>query len=113
MYQKATVAVVYENKSGEGSKPLKIRVTYNRSPRTYPTGSTLKLTKEEWKRQGTKKVKDALADVEIARMKACKIVDDMGVDFTFEEFSERYNRDVFGKYNTQLDMQYIFDSYNK
>ena len=111
MYQKATVAVVYENKSGEGSKPLKIRVTFNRSPRTYPTGSTLKLTKEEWKRQGTKKVKDALADVEIARMKACKIVDDMGADFTFEEFSERYNRDVFGKYNTQLDMQYIFDSY--
>lgn len=111
MYQTATVKVVYENKSGEGSKPLKIRVTYKRIPRTYPTGSELKLTKDEWARPNTKKVKDAIADIEPKRQIALKLVEELGDEFTFEAFSKRYNREAFGRYETRLDIQHVFDCY--
>ena len=95
----AAAKIVLDTKHKEDDKKLlKIRITYNGQPRLYSIGNdTYRLTREEYKRRRSKAAIEAFDVAERALSIAKEVLDELGSDFTFDSFREKYKRKLTGR----------------
>src|SRR5687767_5020420 len=82
------------NKKKDGTYPIKLRVTFNREQRYYPTKYSL--TKEDFKKvQGEKprgNFKDIALDLNSVERKAKAVIDSLPV-FAWKQFERKFSTD--------------------
>lgn len=96
----ASAKIVLDTKHKEDEKKLlRIRITYNGQPRLYSIGNvTYRLTREEFKRR--KRSSEAIKAFDVAKEAlriAEDVLDELGSDFTFDSFREKYKRKLTGR----------------
>ncbi len=98
MKRKATVRIVLDRKLKGDKRLLLIRVSYNRKYREYSIGDeTVRLNKEQFNNPRLAKTKDAMIIANRALRIAEEIVAELGINFTFEAFKERYHKKLRGQ----------------
>ena len=100
----ASAKIVLDTKHKEDVKKLlRIRITYNGQPRLYSIGDdTHRLTKEEFMRKRTKAAIESFDVAEKALLIAKDVIDELGTNFTFDSFREKYKQKLTGR-NTKTD----------
>lgn len=95
----ATAKIVLDTKHKEDEKKLlRIRITYNGQPRLYSIGDDAhRLTKEEFKRKRSKAALEAYDVAEKALSIAKDVISELGEDFSFDSFREKYKRKLTGR----------------
>ncbi|MCQ2345644.1 MAG: site-specific integrase [Paludibacteraceae bacterium] len=114
MRNEATVYVIYKNRTKNPTAPLNLRVTFAGNPRIYSTNSGEQFTDKEFKELQTsvkKGRKHYPHSVEKAKKIAEDIVKQLGADFSFDTFTERYRRQLYGNYAGTESLQSVFDWY--
>ena len=92
---KASAKEVWDPKAKGDRRAIRLRVTFERQPRTYSLGSSKLLTKQEFDSRRTKEAKIAFEEVQINFQRALDIIDDLGDNFSFDEFAVRYRQVLF------------------
>ena len=93
MKNSVTTAMILDkrSKNKDGKYPVKLRVTYNRTPRCF--GTKYALTEEEFEKTSTKNprgnFKDIKLELSLIEEKAQKIIDSIS-DFSFDKFKVNY-----------------------
>ncbi len=93
----ATAKLALENRGSNPKQPVKIRVTFGRDHRLYSTGHTGLLTKEEFANDKLKITKKAIENSAKALGIAQQIINNLGRDFSFREFTRLYKEQLHGK----------------
>jgi len=111
MKNNITTAIILDkrSKNKEGKYPVKLRVTYNRSPRNF--GTKYSLTEDEFEKVSLKNprgnFKDIKIELSLIEGKAQKIIDKLE-DFTFDKFKLNFGiapkelRNVYYYYNKRI-----------
>ncbi|GAB3767118.1 phage integrase SAM-like domain-containing protein [Spirosoma pomorum] len=102
----------------DGTYPVKLRITYQRQQRYYPT--EINLTPDQWKKVSSLKpredfIKSTKATLSAINHRAERVIDTMPI-FTFEEFESRYVStsigsrsdnalELIGQYQRRLDKE--------
>lgn len=112
-----TTAIIHDKRftRKDGTYPVKLRITYNRQQKYYPTG--VRLSSEDWLKVFSEKAKGDYKDNQMFLNKiekhAVEIIKEMPV-FTFTLFEKKFNQkpkadetleDVFNEYISQLKME--------
>lgn len=88
--KKVTVMITLDAKSQEEKKSIFLAVRHERKTRQYSLGINTKLTKQEFDNPRLKITKDALEQARPYQVKAESIIKDLGDDFSFIKFKERF-----------------------
>ncbi|MBQ9555295.1 MAG: tyrosine-type recombinase/integrase [Muribaculaceae bacterium] len=98
MKTKATIRIVLDTKHKEAeNKLLKLRITHHREARLYSIGDdTIRLTKKQFENHRLKKTTEAMDVAKRAQQVAEVVIEELGSDFTFEVFKDRYHRKLAG-----------------
>lgn len=97
MKKTATVKIVLDPQSKDEMKSVKLRITFNRTPRFRAIPSDIKLTATEFNNGSLKKTKEVMAVARKAFAAAEKVCEELGVSFTWTEFDLRYRKYVWEK----------------
>ncbi len=94
---KAKVVLDTKNKDNE-EKHLRIRVTYQGQPRLYGIGDdSIRLSKEQFSKTRSAKTIEAMTIANEALHVAEEVIDELGTDFSFDSFKERYKHKLTGR----------------
>ena len=111
MKNSVTTAIILDkrSKNKEGKYPVKLRVTYNRSPRNF--GTKFNLSEDEFEKVCTKNPRGSFKDIKLElsliEEKAQRIIDNLD-DFTFDKFKLNFGiapkelRNVYYFYNKKI-----------
>lgn len=88
--RKVSVKINLDSKSKEEKKSIFLAVTHERATRQYSLGIDMKLSKEEFTNHRLKVTKDALEQAEPFRIRAEKIIKELGDNFSLIRFSEKF-----------------------
>ncbi|MBW7466013.1 integrase [Pontibacter aydingkolensis] len=92
----------------DGSYPIKLRVTYQRKQKYYPTG--INMSREEFEKMNSARpgrdLKDVKLELQDQEQKAAKVIEKL-LSFSFEEFERRLQRngspnEVFSAFDTAI-----------
>lgn len=108
---KPTIRVVLDPKSKEEKKSIFLAVTYERRTRQYSLGIDMKLTKKEFDNPRLKITKAAYDLATPFYNKAESIVKELGEDFSFILFSERFKGNGRMKSEVSKDVLDIYNHY--
>lgn len=108
---KATLKIILDPRGKGEKKALRLRVTYKRKPTVYTLGSKRLITQDEFNSRRTKEAKIAFEEVQAIYNQACVIVNELGNDFTFPEFSIRYHKALTGKSPSTTLFSSLVDTY--
>ena len=99
MKSRPTIVIALDAKHKEvENKLLVLRVTYQRRNRQYSIGDdSIRLTPKEFSNRRLKKTIEALAVATKALRIAEVVIEELGSDFTFASFREKYNRRLTGR----------------
>lgn len=101
MYSGASVDYALDTKhKGEDERILKIRITYDGQPRLYSIGAIYRLTKKEFKNKRSERAIRAFDVAGKALLIAKGVLDELGTNFTFDSFHEKYKRKLTGRTDT-------------
>jgi len=92
---KASAKEVWDPKAKGDRRAIRLRVTFERQPRIYSLGSNRLLTRQEFDNRRTKEAKIAFDEVQANFQRALDIIEDLGDNFTFDEFTARYRQVLF------------------
>ena len=92
---KASLKKVWDPKGTGERRAIRLRVTFERQPRIYSLGSNRLLTKQEFESERTKEAKIAHDEVKFNYQKALDIAEELGDNFSFNEFYKRYHQILF------------------
>ena len=107
MKSRATVKIALDAKHKEvENKLLVLRVTYRRRNRQFSIGEEIHLTQKQFDNTRLKKTNEAMVVANRALRSAEEVIQELGVDFTFPTFKEKYKMKLTGVEATSL----LFDS---
>lgn len=102
-FAKAKVVLDTKNKDNE-EKHLRIRVTYQGQPRLYGIGDdSIRLSKEQFNKTRSAKTIEAMTIAKKALLIAEEVIDELGTEFSFDSFKERYKYKLTGR-NSHLSL---------
>lgn len=111
MNNRATVKIDLDAKNKDvESKLLILRVTYHRRNRQYSIGETIHLTKKEFKGR-SKKSLEAMDIAQKAFLIAQKVIQELGTDFSFDSFKERYKSRLTGNNPVSSSFESLLTDY--
>lgn len=108
---KVTVMITLDAKSQEEKKSIFLAVRHERRTRQYSLGINTKLTKPEFENPRLKITKDALELARPYQVKAETIIRDLGDDFSFIKFKERFRGDNQVVNNASRDINDVFSQF--
>lgn len=111
MKSKATLKIVLDPTDKSEKKLLKLRVTFDRKPHLYSLNTEKRLSVEEFSNDKLKAHKDAMAEAKKAYDVAVGIVEEMGTNFSFEQFKKKYRGKVFGEKREDRSFAVIANDY--
>jgi integrase len=94
---KPTLRQVWDPKVKGDERAIRLRVTHERQPRIYSLGGTKLITKKDFDERRTKRAKEAFEEVEPNYNQAIIIANDLGDNFTFQDFTARYHQVLYRK----------------
>ena len=99
MKRYATAKIVLDTQHKEAKeKLLKVRIIHNRIPRLFSIGDdTIRLTKEQFKNSRLLVTQNAMDVADKALRIAKEIIQELGENFTFASFREKYIRSLTGR----------------
>lgn len=98
MNVKASIALeLFGPADNEGRKLIYFRVAWRNKFSRYSSGSKIRLTKEQLSNPRLKVTATALEEIEPALTSAKRIIDDLGTNFSFLVFKQRYRESFFGR----------------
>lgn len=109
--KKVTVTISLDSKSHEEKKSIFLVVRHERITRQYSLSISMKLTKKEFENPRLKITKDALELARPYQVKAESIIRDLGEDFSFIKFKERFRGDNKTVNNASRDINDVFSQY--
>ena len=107
---KASAKIILNAKSKEEKKRIFLAVTHERTTRQYSLGIDVKLTKDEFNNHRLKITKEAFELAEPYRIKAEKIIRELGDNFSLIRFSERFRG---GAMTADTSSRKVSDIYNQ
>lgn len=93
----ASVKIVLDPQSSDPQRTLKLRIVFNRRTYLRAIDTKLKMTESEFENATKKEVKVALKKAQLAKTTAESICEELGENFTNQEFGYRYKKAIFGK----------------
>ncbi len=113
MKSRPTVVIALDAKHKEvENKLLVLRVTYQRRNRQYSIGDdSIRLTQKEFNNRRLKRTIEAYDVAEKALKIAKEVIDELGSDFTFASFRERYNRRLTGRMAITSSLDSLLSEY--
>lgn len=108
---KVTVMITLDAKSQEEKKSIFLAVRHERRTRQYSLGLNMKLTKQEFDNPRLKITKVALELARPYQVKAESIIRDLGDDFSFIKFKERFKGNNMVIDNASKDINDVFAQY--
>lgn len=98
MNVKASIAIeLFGPADSEGRKLIYFRVAWRNKFSRYSSGSKIRLTKEQLANPRLKVTAIAMEEIEPALAAAKRIIDDLGMNFSFMVFKQRYRESCFGR----------------
>lgn len=108
---KASAKLVWDPKDHEEKRPIKLRVTYNRQPRIYSAGTTIRLSQNEFLHQRTKNAIIAFDEARKKYNQALIIIDDLGDNFSFPAFHKQYYEVLKGRSKNKALFSTLVEEY--
>ena len=108
---KVTVMITLDAKSQEEKKSIFLAVRHERKTRQYSLGINTKLTKHEFNNPRLKITKDVLEQARPYQVKAESIIRDLGDEFSFIKFKERFKGENKVIDNASKDINDVFAQY--
>lgn len=106
---KPTVKIVLDPQSKSERRKIKLRVTFDRKSRLFLTTSDEMLTWDEFRNQKMKKTKIALSKAETCKEIAKNIIDELGPNFSFIKFKEKYGSKALNHCGTLIEPKQKYD----
>jgi len=98
MNYKAKVFIeLYGPADSEGRKLIYLRVYWRAKTKRYSSGCHIRLSKEQFANTRLKITATALEEVEPSVQAARRIADELGLEFSFQEFERRYKKSRLGR----------------
>ena len=99
MKNRATAKIVLDTKHKDvEEKLLKLRITHDRQPRLFSIGNDeIRLTKTQFSNQRLKKTTEAMTFANKALRVAEDVIEELGADFTFDDFKTKYKTKLTGR----------------